>query len=124
MLTATIRYWTEDLGPPTIVGYDNQAVHLEDLLAHVNRLAERPALVSHDTEVCGHRAWLTVNDPGYIFHAYFGENRIDFEWHPQTAGRAEVLSGTLTLEDLGEVLRMLDGGQHPDGFLRGFARQV
>lgn len=122
MLTATIRYWTDELGQPTIVGYDNQALHLQDLQVHVTRLAERPSLTAHDTEISGHRAWLTVNDPGYIFHAYFGEDGIDFEWHHQTVGRAEVLAGALHLPELHEVLRLLDSGQAPEGFLRNFSR--
>ena len=122
MLTATIRYWTDDLGQPTIVGYDNQALHLADLQAHVTRLAERPSLSEYDPEISGHRAWLTVNDPGYIFHAYFGDDGIDFEWHHQTVGRAEVLGGILQLADLQEVLRLLDSGEAPEDFLRNFAR--
>lgn len=122
MLTATLRYWTDDLGRPTIVGYDNQALHLEDLLVHISRLATRPAL--QDAEINGHRAWLTVTDPGYILHAHFGEASIDFEWHPQQrGGRPEVLSGTLPLEVLQEVLGMLDGGQDPGETLSHYARR-
>ncbi len=96
---------------------------LRELLRSVDELAAMPGLSIAEHGVEGAKGGISVIDRGFIFHSYFSGPGVQFEIYgpfapgtersPHPAQECSGLAGSMSIDCLKHVIRMLDRGSSP-----------
>lgn len=105
---------------------------LDQLAALIDSFVVLPSLSTFGEGVSGSKAWISVVDRGFIFHAYFGDDAIDFElygpFEPDTEiaprGSSSWICGRMDSDCLKETLRLIDNGRSPAEFVTAHAIEI
>lgn len=105
---------------------------LVQLVGLVDEFVALPSLSRFGDGFAGHKAWISVVDRGFVFHAYFGDDAIDFELYGPYEPGTEMTScesstgicGRIDSSCLKEALKLIENGESPVEFVSTSAIEV
>ncbi len=107
---------------------------LREVLQSVDELAAMPDLSIAEHGVEGAKGGISIIDRGFILHSYFSGPRVQFEIYgpfapgtersPRSAQGGSGLSGSMSIDCLKDVIRMLDRGSSPLEHIRLHASEL